>query len=323
MQRILITGGMGYIGSFTCKEYHKKFKSKPISIDNLHRSNIDAKFYCKNFKINISNKNKIKKIILENDIKKIIHLAGYTCVRESIKKPKLYHYNNYLNQIDFIKIAKKAGINYFIFSSTSSVYENYKIKKNLSNYSKYKFKIENYLKKNASKNFKVIIVRYPNVTGADRLGRLGDRNHKVTRIFKIFFKKIIQKKPVTIFLNKLNNQFPIRNYIHVEDIASINVKLIKNDNLFKKKYFQIFVLKSKLELDNYQILNSMFRLMKKKTKVLFKQIHNKESLNSLINGTHKNKLINISKKKTSLEYILKTNLNWFNKIKKEILNSRT
>ena len=121
----------------------------------------------------------------------------------------------------------------------------------------------------------------------------------------------------------MNNQFPIRNYIHVEDIASINVKLIKNDNLFKKKYFQIFVLKSKLELDNYQILNSMFRLMKKKTKVLFKQIHNKESLNSLINGTHKNKLINISKKKTSLEYILKTNLNWFNKIKKEILNSRT
>ena len=100
--KLLITGGLGYIGSFTAKNYLKKTKKKSIVIDNLSRGNNFAKKYSNNKILNISN-SKIKKIIESKKIDSIIHLASLTCVRESIKNKKIYS-NNYSSQIVGITI---------------------------------------------------------------------------------------------------------------------------------------------------------------------------------------------------------------------------
>ena len=68
---ILITGGLGYVGSFTCKFLSKK--NKPFSIDDLSRGNSFSGKYCKNFKVNIGDDSKVSKII-----KKIRLIQFYT-----------------------------------------------------------------------------------------------------------------------------------------------------------------------------------------------------------------------------------------------------
>ena len=102
---ILITGGLGYVGSFTCKFLSKK--NKLFSIDNLSRGNSFSGKYCKNFKVNIGDVSKVSKIIKKNKIDTILHLAAYTCVRESNKKKEAYKINNFVNQKNIIKLLKQ------------------------------------------------------------------------------------------------------------------------------------------------------------------------------------------------------------------------
>ena len=150
---LLITGGLGYIGSFTAKNYLKKTKKKLVVVDNLSRGNFFAKKYSSSNILDISSNN-LKKIIENKKINTIIHLASFTCVRESIRKKNIY-LKNFKSQIKFINTIKKTNVKYFIFSSSLSVFEKNKFKKNLSPYSMYKLKIEKYLKTLSSKNFKI------------------------------------------------------------------------------------------------------------------------------------------------------------------------
>lgn len=315
---ILITGGMGYVGSFTSKEYFKKYKKKILSIDKLYRSNPSSKKFCKNLNFDISNEKKVSKLIRINKISKIIHLASYTCVRESIKKPKLYKNNNLIKQKKFIDTAKKCGVKKFLFSSSLSIYEGNKIKKNLSPYSKYKLQIENYLKKISDRQFKTIIVRYPNISGADNMGLLGDRNHKINRIFKTIFKKIINKKVFNLYCQLNKDIYPSRIYAHVEDIAKINIQLINTKNTKKDKNFKIFNIISKLNISNYQIFLKMQKLMKKKGKIRFKQADKKENFFPPTTKDNETKKLKIKSKKTTFQNIINTNIAWFKNIKKEL-----
>ena len=73
--KLLITGGLGYIGSFTARKFLKINKYKVISIDNLSRGNKFSEKFSKNIKSDISN-NKIKKIIQSSELNTVFHLAS-------------------------------------------------------------------------------------------------------------------------------------------------------------------------------------------------------------------------------------------------------
>ncbi len=309
---LLITGGLGYIGSFTAKNYLKNTKKKPFVIDNLSRGNKFAKKYSKSKILDISNKD-IKNIIEKEKIEVIFHLASLTCVRESIKNKNLY-LRNYKSQIKFIKNLKKTNVRYFIFSSSLSIFEKNKFKKNLSPYSKFKLKIEKYLKKISSKNFKVIVLRYPNVIGSDTKGLLGEKNNFINRIVPIFYKNIINKKKNILYYDYKNKIYPCRNYMHVEDVAEINVRIIKNLVKFKKK-FQLFNLLSKKEYTNFQVMLNLSKLLNVKPKFNLKKIDEKESVNQFYKSKDEIlKIIKYKLKYTNLRKILKTNIKWFKKI---------
>ena len=309
---ILITGGLGYIGSFSAKNYLKKTKKKLVVVDNLSRGNFFAKKYSNFSIIDISNNN-VKKIIEKKKINTIIHLASFTCVRESIRKRNKY-LKNFKSQIKFIKTIKKTNVKYFIFSSSLSVFEKNKFKKNLSPYSMYKLKIEKYLKTLSSKNFKVIILRYPNIIGSDPQGELGEKNEFISRIVPIFYKNLLKMKKNILYYDYNKKIYPYRNYMHVNDIANINLKVVENLNKFKNNY-QIFNIKNKKEYSNFEVLESLSKIMKKKPLIDLKQINNKESINQVINS--KNDILRIIKyslKYKDLKKILQTNLKWFKKI---------
>ena len=310
--KLLITGGLGYVGSFTAKKFLKINKYKAISIDNLSRGNKFSEKFSKNIKSDISN-SKIKKIILRNGLNSVFHLASLTCVRESLKRTKAY-YKNYQSQIKFIKNLKDTSIKYFVFSSSLSIFEKNKYKSNLSPYSKYKLMIEKYLKKIASKNFKVIILRYPNIIGSSADGKLGEKNTFISRIVPSLYKNIIKKKDNTIFYDFSKKSFPKRNYMHVEDIANINIKIFQNLKKFKKNY-NVFNINNQKQYSNIDVLNAISKIMKKKARYSLKQIDKKESMSQY----HKSqdnltKYINFNVRYKNLERILKTNIKWFKKI---------
>ena len=83
--KLLITGGLGYIGSFTARSFLKNKSIKALSIDNLSRGNSFANKFSNNYKLDISD-DRVRKIIIRKNINTVLHLAAYTCVRESEKK---------------------------------------------------------------------------------------------------------------------------------------------------------------------------------------------------------------------------------------------
>ena len=98
---ILVTGGLGFIGSHTCVELLNA-NYKVVIIDNLSNSNIDVldkieqitskrpKFY----KIDLCDKEKVREVFKENKIDAVIHFAGYKAVGESVNNPLKYYRNN-------------------------------------------------------------------------------------------------------------------------------------------------------------------------------------------------------------------------------------
>ena len=176
---ILLTGGAGYIGSTTANLFldngHKVTVIDDLSTGNKKNIPKKAKF----FKFNINNKNLLSKILKNEKFDLIIHFAAFIDVEESVRKPKKYIINNYLNTKKLINVCLAHNLNKIIFSSTAAVYGNSKtgevseksIKKPFSPYAISKFKSENFIKSKNKLNY--IILRYFNVAGADLKLRSG------------------------------------------------------------------------------------------------------------------------------------------------------
>ena len=132
MNKILVTGGCGYIGVHTIVDLVQN-GYEVISVDNNSRS--DAAILegaekilgkkIKNYKTDICNLNETKVIFQENnDIIGIIHFAAYKAVGESVEKPLLYFENNLVSLINILKCAQEFNVLHFIFSSSCTVYGN-------------------------------------------------------------------------------------------------------------------------------------------------------------------------------------------------------
>ena len=151
--KILVTGGAGYIGSKVALDLINNGHDIFI-VDNL--SNGSKKLIPKKAKFflsDISNKNKVEKIILKNKIEAVYHFAAFISVEESIKKPTKYLRNNFIKSKIFIDICIKNKIRYFIYSSTAAVYgktnskliDEKHIKNPISPYGTSKLMVENIL----------------------------------------------------------------------------------------------------------------------------------------------------------------------------------
>ncbi len=132
MNKILVTGGCGYIGSHTIVDLVQN-GFDVICADNNSRSNeailngvekiIEKKI--KNYKVDLCNYDDTYAIFQENpDIKGIIHFAAYKAVGESVEKPLLYFENNLNSLINILKCAEEFKVPHFVFSSSCTVYGN-------------------------------------------------------------------------------------------------------------------------------------------------------------------------------------------------------
>src|SRR6202012_887752 len=124
MQKILVTGGCGYIGAHTIVDLIENGYDV-ISVDNNSRSTpqllagiekITGK-KVKNYKVDLCSYDDTMAFFQENrDIAAIIHFAAYKAVGESVSQPLAYYENNLLSLINLLKCAREFKIEHFVFS---------------------------------------------------------------------------------------------------------------------------------------------------------------------------------------------------------------
>ncbi|WP_272660309.1 SDR family NAD(P)-dependent oxidoreductase, partial [Providencia sp. PROV112] len=128
-QQVLVTGGLGYIGSHTCVQMIQQ-GMQPVILDNLHNANLEVlnrieaitgvkpTFY----QGDVRDGQILASIFANHQIHSVIHFAGLKAVGESVQKPIEYYDVNVNGTLVLVESMKKAGVKSLIFSSSATVY---------------------------------------------------------------------------------------------------------------------------------------------------------------------------------------------------------
>lgn len=247
--KVLVTGGLGFIGSHTVVELAKE-GHEVIIVDNLYNSKEDVlerleKITGKKFKFykyDLTEKEKIEEIFAENKIEAVIHFAGYKAVGESVKKPLMYYQNNLYSTINLLEVMKEHNVKKIIFSSSATVYgdqgkekysEDLGRGKTTNPYGTTKAMIEKILEDlYASDNsWNITILRYFNPVGAHESGLIGEEPNGIPNNLMPYVMKVASGK--LEILSVFGNDYPtpdgtgVRDYIHVVDLAKGHVKALE------------------------------------------------------------------------------------------------
>ena len=237
MQKVIVTGGAGFIGSHLVDELIKQGVEVTI-LDNLStgkKENINPKaefIECDIFKDTYGDL-----IFLLNGADTVFHLAAKTTVQESIEKPSLYNNINVVGTLNLLEAAAAMKVKRFIFSSSSSVYGNAKVPTSedhplnpISPYALNKLIGEQYCKLYSEiYNIDTVCLRYFNVYG----DRMNNEGYKL--VFPIFKEQILNNKPLTIN----NNGEQRRDFIHVNDVVRANILVAKHSNNFNGDIYNV------------------------------------------------------------------------------------
>lgn len=227
---ILITGGAGFIGSHLT-HWLIENQYQVTVFDNLstgHRESVkNARFVYGD----IGNCHDLSALFSRFLFDAVIHLAGSSCVNDSISHPEHYYKNNYLNSLLLLETMQQHGVQRIIFSSSASVYgeplytpiDIHHPLNPINPYGKSKLLFEQALQHlSASSSFQHVSLRYFNAAGANPQHNLGEQHYPETHIIPLCLQVAAQRLPfLTIYGRDFNTPdgTAIRDYIHVQDIA--------------------------------------------------------------------------------------------------------
>ena len=234
---ILVIGGAGYIGSHVVFELNDH-NYNTIIYDNLstgNRINIDSRsefIEGSIFDLDLLN-NTLKK-----NITTVIHLAALKDAGASMKNPQEYTKHNITGSLDLINLCIKNDIKNFIFSSSAAVYgmpkylpiDEEHTSKPINYYGYTKLCIEENLEwYNKIYGLNIACLRYFNAAGYDIKGRIKGKEKNPTNLLPKVMEAIIKQKNISIYGNDYNTKDGtcLRDYIHVNDLATAHVQSIK------------------------------------------------------------------------------------------------
>lgn len=248
-KQILVTGGMGYIGSHTVVELIEA-GYEPIIVDNLSNSNVRIREQLTQItgvkvpflQIDLCDMNVLQAVLSEfPNVEGVIHFAAYKAVGESVEQPIKYYKNNLLSLLNVLEAFQGRRLN-LVFSSSCTVYgqpdelpvsEQAPIKKALSPYGNTKQIAEEILQETSSSNplLNVISLRYFNPVGAHESGLIGELPIGVPQNLVPFITQsaIGKRGPITVYGNDYDTPdgTAIRDYIHVVDLAKAHVAALR------------------------------------------------------------------------------------------------
>lgn len=245
---ILVTGGLGYIGSHTCVELLNK-QEEIVVVDNLSNSKISTKDDIdkitnkkfKFYKVDLLDKKNLEKVFCENKIESVIHFAGLKAVGESVENPIKYYENNVVGTLNLLNIMKKYNCKKIVFSSSATVYgipQSVPIKEDsplsaINPYGNTKLIIENILRDLyiSDNEFSIILLRYFNPIGAHKSGLIGENPNGIPNNIMPYIALVANGNLKC--LNVFGDDYPtkdgtgVRDYIHVVDLSQGHIKALE------------------------------------------------------------------------------------------------
>lgn len=246
--KILVTGGIGYIGSHTCVELLKQ-GMEVVVFDNLYNAKIDVVDKIKEitgkeitfYQADMRDKESMRPIFEENKIDAVIHFAGLKAVGESVEKPLLYYQNNITGTLNLCELMKEYDCKKIIFSSSATVYgapKTVPIKEDFplhttNPYGTTKLMLEQILTDfcKADPDWHVILLRYFNPIGAHESGLIGESPNGIPNNLMPYITQVaIGKLP---YLRVFGDDYDtpdgtgVRDYIHVVDLAKGHVNAVE------------------------------------------------------------------------------------------------
>jgi len=263
MNNILVTGGLGYIGSHTVVALQKTGFNVFI-IDDLSNTQLNVwekitqitgvqpTYYT----IDLKDYNAVSIFFQSHEIHGIIHFAAYKAVGESVANPLKYYRNNLVGLLNVLEAMEENNVDHFIFSSSCTVYgqadampvnENTPLKRPKSPYGNTKKVgeeiIEDFLK-STGKN--AISLRYFNPIGSEAGGLLGDLQSTPNNLMPYIVQTAMGiRERLGVFGNDYETRdgTAIRDYIDVNDLADAHVKavqrLLSQENKSKLEFFNL------------------------------------------------------------------------------------
>ncbi len=235
-EKILVTGGAGYIGSHTVLLLNS-LGYEVYVYDNLSSGHKEAVLEPAKLIVGeLNDLDKLRSLLKEVGFDAIIHFAASIVVPESVSDPIKYYKNNTVNTLNLVNLAVEHGIKYFIFSSSAAVYgipKKVPVKEEdplepINPYGRSKMMSEFIIEDvhRAFPDFRYVNIRYFNVAGADPEGRIGQSTPEATHLIKVACMTALGKKDK---LYIYGDDYPtpdgtcIRDYIHVMDIAEAHI----------------------------------------------------------------------------------------------------
>jgi UDP-glucose 4-epimerase len=235
---ILVTGGAGYIGSVTIERLIARGERIVVLDDLAHGHRAALPLDIPLYQGKTGDRELVARIVREQDVESCIHFAALIEVGESVLDPAKYFENNVGHGIALIGELVRAGVRRFVFSSTAAVYgdpeqipiaeTSRKWPKNPYGWSKLLIErlLESY---DAAYGMKFVALRYFNAAGAtERCGE--DHRPESHLIPNVLAAALGQQQAIRVFGNAYPTPdgTPIRDYIHVVDLANAHVRALEH-----------------------------------------------------------------------------------------------
>lgn len=237
-QSVLVTGGAGYIGSHACKALAQA-GYVPVTYDNLSRGHRHAVRWGPLVEGEIADRAVVAAALKAHHVSSVMHFAAFAYVGESGTDPALYYRNNVIGTLALLDAMREAGVDRIVFSSTCATYglpEKIPIaettpQRPVNPYGETKLAIERVLHwYGQAYGLRSVALRYFNASGCDRGGEIGEEHDPETHLIPLVLRAALGAgQPVSIF----GRDYPtpdgtaIRDYIHVEDLASAHLRAIQ------------------------------------------------------------------------------------------------
>ncbi|MGD1923794.1 MAG: UDP-glucose 4-epimerase GalE [Paracoccaceae bacterium] len=234
MATILVSGGAGYVGSHACKAL-QAVGHEPVVFDNFSTGWRGAVQFGAHVEGDLLNPEDLAKAFEAHRPEAVMHFAAFSNVGESVQKPELYWRNNVTGSLNLFTAAREAGVETVVFSSTCATYGE-ALGDTLTEgdpqipvnpYGRTKLAVEHLLGDfNAAFGMRAVIFRYFNAAGADPERRIGEDHRPETHLIPLVLDAASgRREKISIF----GSDYPtpdgtcIRDYIHVDDLASAHV----------------------------------------------------------------------------------------------------
>lgn len=248
--KVLVTGGAGYVGS-ACLRHLVSEGHYAVAYDNLvqgHRLAVDDAPFIEG---DIADTQKLTGALEKERIDAVMHFAAATNVGESVGRPEYHYGNNIGGTLSLLQAMRTAGVKRMLFSSTCATYGDApKVpmaetapQDPCSPYARTKLAVEWMIRDFAhAHDMGFTLLRYFNAAGASPDGCHGEHHEPETHLIPIVLQTLLgQREKLQVF----GNDYPtpdgtcVRDYVHVDDLASAHLLAIENTDATTEEVFNI------------------------------------------------------------------------------------